>query len=203
MKTGKRIDEKFVCFFGKLEIFDDETTIIIDFREISSPNLHFCFFYLFGRTIDFQNYLSKNPSKIYSPRPSLLFCRTNMVPPSLIRPLISVMGRVFSLGLNALGTGRSIRADPTFRVELESLMADANRRGNQRERRHARAVQLFANRWRQVTSRNAFGLSMEWGEGGDARIGIGNCNFYFAAKCRAHARNGRRFWQSIPTICWH
>ena len=55
-----------------------------------------------------------------------------------------LMGRCFSLGLNALGTGHSIWVDPTYRTELEALAADARRRGNPREQQHARAVQLFA-----------------------------------------------------------
>ena len=57
------------------------------------------------------------------------------------------MGRVFSLGLNALGTGHSIRSDPTFGTKLDKLVEDAKKRGNLRERRHARAIPLFANGW--------------------------------------------------------
>lgn len=56
-----------------------------------------------------------------------------------------LMGRVFKLGLNALGTGRSIRTDLAFGKELDSLVLDAKNRGNSREQQHARAVQLFAN----------------------------------------------------------
>jgi hypothetical protein len=55
------------------------------------------------------------------------------------------MGKIFSLGLNAMGTGRSVRADPTFGPELERMMADSMARGNLREQKHARAVQFFAN----------------------------------------------------------
>jgi len=48
--------------------------------------------------------------------------------------------------LDTLSSGRSKRSDPTFEQELTDLVKDANLRGNERERKHAYAVQLFADR---------------------------------------------------------
>ncbi|KAL3095992.1 hypothetical protein niasHS_005751 [Heterodera schachtii] len=56
-----------------------------------------------------------------------------------------LMGRVFSLGLDALGVGRSVRTDLNYKAELDALLADSANFGTIREQRHANAVHLFAN----------------------------------------------------------
>ncbi|CAK5070313.1 unnamed protein product [Meloidogyne enterolobii] len=57
-----------------------------------------------------------------------------------------LLGKTLKLGLDTLSSGRSKRSDPTFEQELADLVKDANLRGNERERKHAYAVQLFADR---------------------------------------------------------
>ena len=56
------------------------------------------------------------------------------------------MGNILKLGLDVLGSGRSKRSDPKFSQELDNLVNNANMRGNERERKHAKAIQLFADR---------------------------------------------------------
>uniref|UniRef100_A0A914M3J1 Tetratricopeptide repeat protein 38 n=1 Tax=Meloidogyne incognita TaxID=6306 RepID=A0A914M3J1_MELIC len=56
-----------------------------------------------------------------------------------------LLGKTLKLGLDTLSSGRSKRSDPTFEQELTDLVKDANLRGNERERKHAYAVQLFAD----------------------------------------------------------
>lgn len=55
------------------------------------------------------------------------------------------MGRVLKLGMEALGTGRSVRVDNRFKEKLDSLVSDAISHGTPRERTHAKAVNYFAN----------------------------------------------------------
>uniref|UniRef100_A0A915MN17 Uncharacterized protein n=1 Tax=Meloidogyne javanica TaxID=6303 RepID=A0A915MN17_MELJA len=83
---------------------------------------------------------------VYSDETSQLF-------DSALRQLISwfdceqigVLGKTLKLGLDTLSSGRSKRSDPTFEQELADLVKNANLRGNERERKHAHAVQLFAD----------------------------------------------------------
>ncbi|KAI3415527.1 hypothetical protein GPALN_005133 [Globodera pallida] len=56
-----------------------------------------------------------------------------------------LMGRVFSLGLDAIGTGKSVRRHPSYKAELDILLADSANLGTIREHRHAKAVHFFAN----------------------------------------------------------
>ncbi|KAF7634173.1 hypothetical protein Mgra_00006471 [Meloidogyne graminicola] len=56
-----------------------------------------------------------------------------------------ILGNTLKLGLDALSGSRSIRSDPTFAKELNLLVNEANLRGNEREKKHTKAVQLFAN----------------------------------------------------------
>uniref|UniRef100_A0A183C2N4 Amidohydrolase n=1 Tax=Globodera pallida TaxID=36090 RepID=A0A183C2N4_GLOPA len=58
-----------------------------------------------------------------------------------------LMGRVFSLGLDAIGTGKSVRRHPSYKAELDVLLADSANLGTIREQRHAKAVHFFANGW--------------------------------------------------------
>lgn len=55
------------------------------------------------------------------------------------------MSRVLSLGLEAMGTGHSVRLDEEYRHELQTLLKDAMKTGNDREKMHAKAVHMFAN----------------------------------------------------------
>uniref|UniRef100_A0A915B5C3 Tetratricopeptide repeat protein 38 n=2 Tax=Parascaris TaxID=6254 RepID=A0A915B5C3_PARUN len=57
----------------------------------------------------------------------------------------AIMGRVLILGLDAMGTSRSSRLDKQYADEMTKLLNDANRIGNQREKSHAKAINLFAN----------------------------------------------------------
>lgn len=54
------------------------------------------------------------------------------------------MGRCLRLGLDALGSSRSIWLDADFRAELRALVEDAEQFGNAREQLHARAVNSYA-----------------------------------------------------------
>ncbi|VDL71749.1 unnamed protein product [Nippostrongylus brasiliensis] len=56
----------------------------------------------------------------------------------------AVLPRAFALGLEAIGTGVGARTNATFREQLEKLQVDAAKYGNERERKHAKAVQQFA-----------------------------------------------------------
>uniref|UniRef100_A0A914DY36 Tetratricopeptide repeat protein 38 n=1 Tax=Acrobeloides nanus TaxID=290746 RepID=A0A914DY36_9BILA len=56
-----------------------------------------------------------------------------------------IMGRVLALGLDSLGTGKSIRLSEKFRSKMLKLVYDADRFGNSREKKHAKAVNYFAN----------------------------------------------------------
>lgn len=53
------------------------------------------------------------------------------------------MGKVLKLGLDTLGTTRSVHVDRSFATELEDLCRI--QKCNLRERRHALAVNYFAN----------------------------------------------------------
>lgn len=55
------------------------------------------------------------------------------------------MSRVISLGLEAMGTGRSVRLDEEYQNELKQLLKDALKRGTEHEKTHAKAVHMFAN----------------------------------------------------------
>ncbi|KHN84825.1 Tetratricopeptide repeat protein 38 [Toxocara canis] len=55
------------------------------------------------------------------------------------------MSRVLTLGLEAMGTARSVALDEAYRNDIEQLVKDANASGNEREKMHARAISLFAN----------------------------------------------------------
>lgn len=62
--------------------------------------------------------------------------------------MISVLGRSLSLGLDLIGTGRTVRSDTTLAQELASLKAIAQDKGNLlewRERRHIDALDRFAS----------------------------------------------------------
>ncbi|WKX97898.1 hypothetical protein Q1695_013528 [Nippostrongylus brasiliensis] len=56
----------------------------------------------------------------------------------------AVLPRAFALGLEAIGTGVGARTNAAFREQLEKLQVDAAKYGNERERKHAKAVQQFA-----------------------------------------------------------
>jgi hypothetical protein len=45
--------------------------------------------------------------------------------------------------MDALGTNRKL--DAVFASELDALVRDAEAKGNEQEKRHARAVKFFAN----------------------------------------------------------
>ncbi|KAI6242714.1 Tetratricopeptide repeat protein 38 [Aphelenchoides fujianensis] len=55
-----------------------------------------------------------------------------------------IIGRCLVLGMDALGSSRSVHNDADFAASLDLLVADAEARGNERERLHARAVRQFA-----------------------------------------------------------
>ncbi|EJW76593.1 hypothetical protein WUBG_12496 [Wuchereria bancrofti] len=57
----------------------------------------------------------------------------------------AIMSRVISLGLEVMGTGRSIRLDKNYHNELNQLLNDATKYGTIYERNHAKAIHLFAN----------------------------------------------------------
>lgn len=57
----------------------------------------------------------------------------------------AIMSRVISLGLEAMGTGRSVRLDEEYQNELKQLLKDALKRGTEHEKTHAKAVHMFAN----------------------------------------------------------
>lgn len=63
------------------------------------------------------------------------------------------MGRVLRLGMEALGTSRSVRVDGKFKEKLDRLVADATSYGSPREKTHAKAVSYFAKGYalRQMT----------------------------------------------------
>ncbi|VDN27953.1 unnamed protein product [Gongylonema pulchrum] len=54
----------------------------------------------------------------------------------------AIMSRVISLGLEAMGTGRSLRLDEEYRNELQQLLKDALKRGTEHEKKHAKAVHI-------------------------------------------------------------
>ncbi|XGW12332.1 hypothetical protein V3C99_013217 [Haemonchus contortus] len=56
----------------------------------------------------------------------------------------AVLPRAFALGVEAIGTGTSARTNAEFRKQLEQLQLDAAKNGNEREQKHAKAVQQFA-----------------------------------------------------------
>ncbi|TMS34889.1 hypothetical protein L596_002391 [Steinernema carpocapsae] len=55
-----------------------------------------------------------------------------------------VMGQVLSVGLNALGTGKSFSTDPEYVANVENMVKLAGKIGNKREKIHATAVNYFA-----------------------------------------------------------
>ncbi|VDP25301.1 unnamed protein product, partial [Onchocerca flexuosa] len=57
----------------------------------------------------------------------------------------AIMSRVISMGLEAMGTGRSIRLDQNYRNDLEQLLKDAFKYGTVYEKSHAKAIHMFAN----------------------------------------------------------
>ncbi|CAG9537987.1 unnamed protein product, partial [Cercopithifilaria johnstoni] len=57
----------------------------------------------------------------------------------------AIMSRVISLGLEAMGTGRSIRLDENYQNELKQLLDDACKHGTTYEKNHAKAINMFAN----------------------------------------------------------
>uniref|UniRef100_A0A915PDM2 Tetratricopeptide repeat protein 38 n=1 Tax=Setaria digitata TaxID=48799 RepID=A0A915PDM2_9BILA len=61
---------------------------------------------------------------------------------SLLEP---IMSRVLSLGLEAMGTGRSVRLDVDYQNELKQLLKDALKYGTTYEKSHAKAIHMFAN----------------------------------------------------------
>ncbi|PIO62419.1 hypothetical protein TELCIR_16019 [Teladorsagia circumcincta] len=56
----------------------------------------------------------------------------------------AVLARAFALGVEAIGTGIGARTNADFRKQLEQLQIDAAKTGNEREQKHAKAVQQFA-----------------------------------------------------------
>ncbi|VDK59808.1 unnamed protein product [Anisakis simplex] len=56
-----------------------------------------------------------------------------------------VMGRVLTLGLEAMGTGRSTALDEEYASDLARLLEDANKFGNEREKMHVKALNLFTS----------------------------------------------------------
>lgn len=56
-----------------------------------------------------------------------------------------VMSRVISLGLEAMGTGRSVRLDEDYQNELKQLLNDAFKNGTTYEKNHTKAIHMFAN----------------------------------------------------------
>ncbi|VDK79041.1 unnamed protein product [Litomosoides sigmodontis] len=54
----------------------------------------------------------------------------------------AIMSRVISLGLEAMGTGRSVRLDEKYENELKQLLNDACQYGTTYEKNHARAVNI-------------------------------------------------------------
>lgn len=58
--------------------------------------------------------------------------------------MFSVLPRAFALGLEAVGTGTGARSNPRLQKQLEELQMDADKYGNEREQKHAKAVQQFA-----------------------------------------------------------
>ncbi|VDK18065.1 unnamed protein product [Anisakis simplex] len=56
-----------------------------------------------------------------------------------------VMGRVLTLGLEAIGTGRSTALDEEYASDLARLLEDANKFGNEREKIHVKALNLFTS----------------------------------------------------------
>ncbi|VDM93244.1 unnamed protein product, partial [Onchocerca ochengi] len=67
---------------------------------------------------------------------------------ALLRQYVSwseLMSRVISLGLEAMGTGRSIRLDQNYQNDLEQLLKDAFKYGTVYEKNHAKAIHMFAN----------------------------------------------------------
>ncbi|VDN33253.1 unnamed protein product [Cylicostephanus goldi] len=50
----------------------------------------------------------------------------------------------FRLGLEGLGTSSCTRVNPLLKANLEQLQKDAKEYGNERERKHAKAAQLYA-----------------------------------------------------------
>uniref|UniRef100_A0A1I7ZUJ3 Tetratricopeptide repeat protein 38 n=1 Tax=Steinernema glaseri TaxID=37863 RepID=A0A1I7ZUJ3_9BILA len=56
----------------------------------------------------------------------------------------AIMGHVLTLGLNALGTGKSLYRDVDYVKNLEDMVKNAEKKGNKREKLHAQAVMHFA-----------------------------------------------------------
>jgi hypothetical protein len=46
--------------------------------------------------------------------------------------------------MDALGTNRSVLVDKQFAKDLDTLVEDAQKRGNERELKHARGIRYFA-----------------------------------------------------------
>uniref|UniRef100_A0A914E034 Tetratricopeptide repeat protein 38 n=1 Tax=Acrobeloides nanus TaxID=290746 RepID=A0A914E034_9BILA len=55
------------------------------------------------------------------------------------------MGRVLSFGLDSMGFGKTMRLDEKFQNKMQTLLYDATRFGNPREKKHVKAVNYFAN----------------------------------------------------------
>lgn len=55
----------------------------------------------------------------------------------------SIICRTLALGMDALGTNRKL--DQKFASELDELVKDAEKYGNEREQKHAKAIHYFAN----------------------------------------------------------
>ncbi|CAJ0608307.1 unnamed protein product [Cylicocyclus nassatus] len=56
----------------------------------------------------------------------------------------AILPRAFRLGLEGLGTSSCTRVNPLLRANLEQLQKDAKEYGNEREQKHAKAAQLYA-----------------------------------------------------------
>ncbi|GFO33980.1 tetratricopeptide repeat protein 38 [Plakobranchus ocellatus] len=68
-----------------------------------------------------------------------------------------VMGQVVTNGLEALGTGRSVKLDSSFKADIDRMVQLAKGAGlTERERKHASAVALFADGY--ILGMHAFGL---------------------------------------------
>uniref|UniRef100_A0A0R3S412 Uncharacterized protein n=1 Tax=Elaeophora elaphi TaxID=1147741 RepID=A0A0R3S412_9BILA len=72
----------------------------------------------------------------------------------------AIMSRVISLGLEAMGTGRSVRLDENYRNKLKLLLKDARERGTTYEKNHAEAINMFANEL--VISYFSFQIKLNW-----------------------------------------
>ncbi|KHJ80697.1 hypothetical protein OESDEN_19624, partial [Oesophagostomum dentatum] len=57
----------------------------------------------------------------------------------------AVLPRAFRLGLEALGTNTCTRVNKALKNSLEQLQKDAEEYGNEREKKHAKAVILYAD----------------------------------------------------------